>query len=190
MECDQSQAHRQTVPRTTDNRAIERATLLYVDLAGPFEPESVGGSRYVMMIVDDFSRYKVRKFLKTKSSVETEAALESYIATYITPEQVSIRAVHTDHGYEFKREFQEKLDQLGIQHQHTPPDMPKCNGVAKRWIGLLRKKTVALLGDLEKLAVGLRKEKYWAKALNYSSHVTNMCATMSNANEITPSQMW
>ena len=110
VEWDQSKAHRQAVPRTTDNRAMERVILLYVDLAGPFEPEGVGGSRYVMMIVDDFSCYEVRKFPKTKSSVETAAALESYIATYITPEQVSIRAVHTDHGYEFKREFQEQLD--------------------------------------------------------------------------------
>ena len=103
VECDQSKAHRHAVPRTTDNRASERAALLYVDLAGPMESESAGGSRYIIMIVDDFSRFKVRKFLKTKSSVETAAALECYVATYITPEQVSIRAVCTDHGAEFER---------------------------------------------------------------------------------------
>ena len=59
MECDQSKAHRHAVPRTTDNRASERVALLYVDLAGPLESESAGGSRYVMMIVDDFSPLKV-----------------------------------------------------------------------------------------------------------------------------------
>ena len=67
VECDKSKAHRFAMPRTTDNRASERAGLLYVDVAGPVESESAGGSRYVMMIVDDFSRFKVSKFLKTKS---------------------------------------------------------------------------------------------------------------------------
>ena len=77
VECDKSKAHRHAVPRTTDNRASERAGLLYADLAGSMESESAGGSRYVMMIVDDFSRFKVSKFLNTKPSVETAAALES-----------------------------------------------------------------------------------------------------------------
>ena len=68
--------------------------------------------------------------------------------------------------------------------------MPKYNDVAEQWIGLLREKTIALLGDLEKLVVGLGKEKYWAEAWNYSTDVTNMYATTSNANGITPYQMW
>ena len=71
------------------------------------ESESAGGSRYVMIIVNDFSRFKVSKFLKT-------AALESYIVTYIPPEQLSIHAIPTDYGGEFEREFQRKIDQSGI----------------------------------------------------------------------------
>ena len=75
-------------------------------------------------------------FLKTKFSAETAAALDSYVATYVTPEPLSIRAVRTDHGGEFGGDFQRKLYRLGIQHQHTPPYMVKYNGVAERWIGL------------------------------------------------------
>ena len=178
------------MPRTTNSRASERVALLYVDPAGPMESESVGESWYVMMIVKDSSRVKVSKFLNIKSSVKTVAALESYIGTYINPEQVSICAVRTDDGGEFEREFQRKLDQLGIQHQHILPDMPKHNGVAERWIGLLREKTIALLGNLDKLAASQRKEKYWVEAWNYSTDATNMCATTSTANGITPYQMW
>ena len=138
-------------------------------LAGSMGSESAGGSQYVMMMVDDFSSFEMSKCLKMKTSVETAAALESYITTYITPEQVSIRAVRTDLGGEFEGGFQRKLDQMRIQHQHTPPDVPKYNDVAERWIGLLHEKTIALLGDLVKLAAGLRKEKYWAEAWNYST---------------------
>ena len=152
-------------------------TLLYVDLAGPMASDSADGSHYVIMNVDDFSRFKLSKFLKTKSSVETAAVLASYVAIYITLEKVSIRAVRIDYGGEFEGEFQQTLYQLGIRHQHTPPDMPKCNDVAKEWIGLLPKKTVALLDDLKKLAAGLRKDRYCAEAWYYSTDVTSMCAT-------------
>ena len=68
--------------------------------------------------------------------------------------------------------------------------MPNYNVIAERWIGLLREKTIALLDDLEKLAVDLRKEKYWAEAWNYSTDATNMCATTFNANSTMPYQMW
>ena len=71
-----------------------------------------------------------------------------------------------------------------------PPDMPKYKGVADRWIGLLREKTIALLGELDKLAADMRKEKYWAEAWSYSTEAMNMCATMFNANGIMPYQMW
>ena len=86
----QSKTPPHAVPNTTDNRALELAALLYVDLAGAIKSESIGESRYVVMIVDNFSRFKVRKFHKAKSSVVTAAALESYIVVYITPEQVSV----------------------------------------------------------------------------------------------------
>ena len=81
MECDQSKVHRHAVPRTTDNRALERVAWLYVDLVGPMESESAYGSWYDMMIVDNFSRFKGGKTLKAKSSVETVPVLESYIGT-------------------------------------------------------------------------------------------------------------
>ena len=113
-ECDQSNAHRHTMPRTTGNRASERAALLYVDLAGPMESKCAVGSRHVLRVVDDFSRFKVSKPLKTKSSVETVSAPESYIASYISPEQVSIRAVCTDYAGESEGKLQQKFDQQGI----------------------------------------------------------------------------
>ena len=58
VECNQSKAHCHAVSIATDNSASEQAALLYVDL-GPMEAESVGGIRYVMIIVDDFRRYRV-----------------------------------------------------------------------------------------------------------------------------------
>ena len=41
--------------------------LLHVDLMGPTRTESMGGKRYIMVVVDDFSRYSWVKFLREKS---------------------------------------------------------------------------------------------------------------------------
>ena len=41
--------------------------LLHVDLMGPSRTESLGGKRYIMVIVDDFSRYTWVEFLREKS---------------------------------------------------------------------------------------------------------------------------
>ena len=41
--------------------------LLHVDLMGPIRTESLGGKRYIMVIVNDFSRYTWVEFLKEKS---------------------------------------------------------------------------------------------------------------------------
>ena len=41
--------------------------LLHVDLMGPKRTESMGGKRYIMVMVDDFSRYSCMEFLREKS---------------------------------------------------------------------------------------------------------------------------
>ena len=41
--------------------------LFHVDLIGPIRTESLGGKRYIMVIVDDFSRYTWVEFLREKS---------------------------------------------------------------------------------------------------------------------------
>ena len=40
--------------------------LLHVDLMGPIRIESMGGKRYIMVVVDDFSRYSWVEFLREK----------------------------------------------------------------------------------------------------------------------------
>ena len=41
--------------------------LLHVDLMGPTRMESMGGKRYIMVVVDDFSRYSLVELLREKS---------------------------------------------------------------------------------------------------------------------------
>ena len=59
----------------------------------------LGGSKCVMICVDDFSRFKIVRFLK-KSDVT--AMLRSIIAEYISPADLKIGSIRTDEGGEFQ----------------------------------------------------------------------------------------
>ena len=53
---------------------------LHVNLMGPTRTESLGGKRYIMVIVDDFSRYTWVEFLREKSEAceKLEILCKSY----------------------------------------------------------------------------------------------------------------
>nr|GFB25432.1 retrotransposon protein, putative, unclassified [Tanacetum cinerariifolium] len=44
----------------------EKLYLLYIDLCGPMRVESVNGKKYILVIVDDYSRFTWVKFLRSK----------------------------------------------------------------------------------------------------------------------------
>ena len=59
----QTKASHHKVNMIATSRCLE---LLHVDLIGPTRTESLGGKRYIMVIVDDFSRYTWVEFLREK----------------------------------------------------------------------------------------------------------------------------
>lgn len=111
-----------------------------------------------MISVDDHSRFKVTKCLKSKD--HTTAALQSYIADYIFPAERTMGPVHIEKSGEFEGTFQHKPNGLSITYQLTPPDTSQYNGVADRALGLLREKTTAL----KKQGTGASIERFWAEA--------------------------
>ena len=131
---------------------------------------SLGGNSYVVIFVDDCTRFKVVKFVEKKS--DTTAALLSLIADYITPQKLSIKCVRTDNGSEFEGEVQRELDRRSITHEHTPPDTPQYNGVAERVLGRLREKATILMEELDD-AINVPREKLWAQAMLFACDVTN-----------------
>ncbi|KAI3746516.1 hypothetical protein L6452_08950 [Arctium lappa] len=53
--------------------------LLHMDLCGPIRTQSLGGKKYVLVIVDDYSRYTWVKFLRSKD--ETPEVLITFLKT-------------------------------------------------------------------------------------------------------------
>ena len=145
---------------------------------------SLGGSKYIMICVDDFSRFKIVRFLKKKS--DAAAALRNMIAEYITPAGLKIGSIRTDEGGEFEGESQKMLDSHGTTHEFTPLDTPQYSGVAERALGLLREKSIAKLEEMTVAA----SERLWAEALNHACDMSNMCVTSSPEGSTSPYEEW
>ena len=74
--------------------------LLHVDLMRPIRTESLGGKRYIMVIVDDFSRYTLVEFFREKS--EACEKLKILCKRLQNEKGVPILKIRSDHGKEFE----------------------------------------------------------------------------------------
>jgi len=66
--CALHKAKQKPVKKVTKNRADEVGGRMFMDMSGPFHP-TIGGSRYWVLVVDDFSRMGFCGFLKEKSQL-------------------------------------------------------------------------------------------------------------------------
>ena len=76
------------------------AELLHMDTVGPARVRSVGGKSYILVIVDDFSRYSWVFFLASKD--ETFGFARDLILRLRTEFPNAMRVIRSDNGTEFK----------------------------------------------------------------------------------------
>ncbi|XP_062093820.1 uncharacterized protein LOC133799844 [Humulus lupulus] len=108
--------------------------LLHVDLMGPMQTESLSGERYVMVCVDDYTRFSWVRFLREKSdSFENFKGL--YLSLQARKGEKVKKVIHlrSDHGKEFENNiFADFCNQKGIAHEFSAPKTPQQNGVVER----------------------------------------------------------
>jgi hypothetical protein len=81
----------------TTSRPLE---LLHMDLFGPVAYLSIGGSKYGLVIVDDFSRFTWVLFLQDKS--ETQGTLKHFLRRAQNEFELKVKKTRSDNGSEFK----------------------------------------------------------------------------------------
>ncbi|GJW34572.1 retrovirus-related pol polyprotein from transposon TNT 1-94 [Tanacetum coccineum] len=109
----------------------EKLFLLHLDLCGPMRVASINRKRYILVIVDDYSRFTWVRFLKTKD--EAPAAIIKCIKNIQVRLKVTVRNVRTDNGTEFVNQtLSEWYENVGISHQTSVARTPQQNGVVER----------------------------------------------------------
>nr|GEV94246.1 hypothetical protein [Tanacetum cinerariifolium] len=108
-----------------------RLNLLHMDLCGPMRVASINRKKYIMVIVDDYSRYTWTLFLRSKD--ETPEVLKDFLTMIQRKLQASVITVRTDRGTKFlNKTLNAFFKKEGIEHQTSTARTPEQNGVVKR----------------------------------------------------------
>nr|GEU76552.1 hypothetical protein [Tanacetum cinerariifolium] len=90
-----------------------------------------GINRYVLVVVDDYSRYTWVFFVHSKD--EASEVIISFIKKTQVNLQLQVQRVRTDNGTEFKNKTLAKFfDEVGITQQFSAARTPQQNGVVER----------------------------------------------------------
>jgi hypothetical protein len=126
----------------TDVMTERPCELLHMDLVDPAHVRSVGGTWYVLLVVDDYSRYVWVFFLEEKWKTFSFVR-ELVLRLKNERHKDAIRAIRSDNGSEFRNSrFITFCHDLGLEHQfsspYTHPRMVWWKGKTKlcaRWLG-------------------------------------------------------
>jgi hypothetical protein len=98
--------------------------LLHIDLFVPIAYISIGGSKYCLVIVDDYSRFTWVFFLQEKS--QTQETLKRFLRRAQNEFRLRIKKIRSDNGTEFKNsQIEGFLEEEGIKHEFSSPYTPQ-----------------------------------------------------------------
>jgi transposase InsO family protein len=141
--------------------------LFHMDLVGPAHVCSVGGKWYILVIVDDYSRYAWVIFFADKG--ETFGFVRDLILRLKNDRHGdAVRAIRSGNGSEFKNSrFETICRDLGLEHQFSSPYVACQNGVVERKICSLCEMGQTMLDEHR------TPRRYWVEAVNTACHVGN-----------------
>ncbi|GKC46009.1 putative ribonuclease H-like domain-containing protein [Tanacetum coccineum] len=109
----------------------EKLYLLHMDLCGSMRVASVNGKKYILVIVDDYSRFTCVKCLRSKD--EAPAFIINFLKMIQVRLKETVRRIRTINGTEFVnqtlREYYKKVD---ISHETSVARSPQQNGIVER----------------------------------------------------------
>ncbi|GJS00449.1 retrovirus-related pol polyprotein from transposon TNT 1-94 [Tanacetum coccineum] len=129
--CQLRKSRKATHKPKTINTITEVLHTLHMDLCGPLRVQSINGKKYILVIVDDYSRFTWVKFLRSKD--ETLAFVINLLKQLQVGLNKTVRFVRTDNGTEFvNKDLTDYYESVGITHEKTVPRTPQQNGVVER----------------------------------------------------------
>ncbi|GJS98602.1 retrovirus-related pol polyprotein from transposon TNT 1-94 [Tanacetum coccineum] len=128
--CEVSKAKRSSFKKRAVPSSKGRLNLLHMDLCGPMRVASINGKKYILVIVDNYSRYTWTLFLRSKD--ETPKVLKDFFTMIQRNLQSLVISVRTDRGTEFLnktlKHFQRRIELSPYFYSSKPPEQI---GVAK-----------------------------------------------------------
>lgn len=140
--------------------------LLHMDTAGLARVQLVGGKWYVLVIVDDYSRYSWVFIMASKD--EVFGHFRELVLRLTTELLGAPRATRSDNGTEFKNTlFASLCTERGLDHQFSSARVPQQNGVVERKNRTLVEMARTMLNE------HTTPRKYWSEAISTAYYISN-----------------
>ncbi|CAI7790955.1 unnamed protein product [Closterium sp. NIES-53] len=159
-----------------------------MDVWGPARVRGQGHERYLLLVVDDYSRYTTVFPLRSKGEV-TEVLIDWIRAARLRLKEsfgsdFPVLRLHSDRGGEFSSALLGAFCRAqGIRQTFTLPASPQQNGIAERRIGMVM--DVARTSMIHAAAPHF----LWPFAVQYAAHQLNLQPRVSLP-ETSPTLLW
>ncbi|GKE32403.1 integrase, catalytic region, zinc finger, CCHC-type containing protein, partial [Tanacetum coccineum] len=129
--CAMGKSKKQSHKPKSEETNQEKLYLLHMDLYGPMRVASINGKKYILVIMDDYSRFTWVKFLASNDEAP------DFIIKFLKMIQVRlntlVRNIRTDNGTEFVNQtLRSYYESVGISHETSVARSPQQNGVIER----------------------------------------------------------
>jgi transposase InsO family protein len=111
-------------------RAKNKLDDVHTDVCGPFETESLGGNRYFVSFVDEYSRMMWIYLIKTKD--ELLSVFQKFKLLVEKEAERKLKIIRSDGGGEYtSNDFKSYCVNHGISHKVIAPYTPQHNGCVR-----------------------------------------------------------
>ncbi|KAG6617012.1 Integrase catalytic core protein [Phytophthora cinnamomi] len=164
--CQQGKMVQKPFPSNSNKRKYKPFEFLHFDICGPMEEESLGGSRYLLLITDEASGCMSGFCLRARS--ESEGCLRRFITKVEKQFDARVKFVRHDGAKEFAtNSLLAYYEDHGIEVQPTVRYAHQTNATAER-----ANRTIVTIGRSMLHYAGLDKT-FWAEAAMTAIYIKN-----------------
>src|SRR4051812_42084549 len=177
-ECVKGKQHKGSFSKDAGHRTNAHLEVVYSDVCGPMQVDTLGGNRYFVTFIDDFSRKLWTYVIKRKDEVFDVFKRFKSMAERQCGRKLKI--LKTDGGGEYTSvAFGKYCDDEGIVREVVPPYTPQQNGAAER-------KNRTIMNMVRSMLCGKKLPKeLWGEAVSTATYLLNRCPT-KKLEKITP----
>ncbi|GKE58386.1 retrovirus-related pol polyprotein from transposon TNT 1-94, partial [Tanacetum coccineum] len=130
--CQLGKSKKHTHTPKTKNTNLEVLNTLHMDLRGPMRVQTINWKKYILVIVDGYSRFTWVKFLRSKD--ETPEVVIKFLKQIQIGLNKTVRYIRTDNDTEFVNQvLTEYYGRVGVFHQKLAPKTLQQYSVVERW---------------------------------------------------------
>ncbi|GJZ02182.1 retrovirus-related pol polyprotein from transposon TNT 1-94 [Tanacetum coccineum] len=116
--CQLGKSKKHTHKPKTKNTNLEVLYTLHMDLCGLMRVQTINGKKYILVIIDDYSRFTWVRFFRSKD--ETPEVIIKFLKQIQVGLNKTIRYIRTDNGIELvNKDLTAYYERVGIFHQKT-----------------------------------------------------------------------